>query len=138
MRFIPTSRGVSYHMHFVAMRALVIPFSLVVLGLASQACRDVVSVCTVTAVVRLTTPDTTTIKVGASTIAIAGEQIEPCRAPPARDYLWRISDSTFISVEAFDSIYARIRGIRPGTATVTPTYRTSGIAVSSVHVTVVP
>ena len=96
------------------------------------------SVCTVQALVRPTTPDTTTIKVGASTIAIAGESVEPCHAPPTRDYLWRVSDSTVISVEAFDAIDARIRGLRPGTATVTPTYRTSGIALSSVQVTVVP
>jgi len=86
-----------------------------------------------------TVPDTTTIKVGASTIAIAGATWGGCETgPPPPDFIWRASDSAVVSVTALDSIHARIQGLRPGIATVTPSYRSGRIAPSSVKVTVVP
>lgn len=81
-------------------------------------------------------PDTTTIKAGASTIAIAGATWGGCETgPPPPDFVWKSSDSSVVSVVAFDSIHARIQGLRPGKAIVTPTYR-SGRPPSPVPVAV--
>jgi hypothetical protein len=86
-----------------------------------------------------TIPDTTTIKVGASTIAIAGASWGGCETgPPAPDFVWKTSDATVVSVTPLDSVHARIQGLGPGVATITPTYRSERSAPPPVRVTVVP
>jgi hypothetical protein len=89
-----------------------------------------------------TLPDTATIKVSASIIAIAGQSYGVCfgepEHPTPRQYLWDISDSSVVTVAPLDSIHARITGMRIGRAVVTPKYRTGGDPLSSVSVTVVP
>lgn len=97
------------------------------------------TVCPLILELRLTVPDTTTIKVGAATIAIAGESWGGCETgPPSHDYFWNASDSTVVAVTALDSIHARIQGLKPGRAVVTPTYRTGRSVHSATSVTVVP
>ena len=49
-----------------------------------------------------------------------------------------MSDSGIVAVTALDAIDARITGLRPGNAVVTPVYRAGGDALPSVRVTVVP
>jgi hypothetical protein len=89
--------------------------------------------------VKPSVPDTTTIKVGAATIAIAGDAYGGCETkPPPADFVWTSSDSTVAMVTALDSIHARIQGKRPGHATVTPAYRSGHPGPSGVAVTVVP
>jgi hypothetical protein len=96
-------------------------------------------VCPDNLIQKLTLPDTTTIKVGASTIAIAGASWGGCETgPPPPDFVWITSDPAVATVVALDSVHARIQGIRPGTAIVTPTYRTQRAAPRGVSVTVVP
>ena len=110
-----------------------------VLAAATLGCSNVPTVCPAILVAKPTLPDTTTINVGASTIAIAGATWGGCETgPPPPDFVWQASDSTVVSVTTLDSLHARIQGLRPGTATVTPFYRSSRFAPSSVKVTVVP
>ncbi len=90
----------------------------------------------------LSTPDTATLRVGASLTAVAGAQYdtcvgEPSLAPP-RQFVWRASDTTIVRVQPLDSTHAEITALRAGTATVTPSYRASGDAVPPVHITVIP
>ena len=106
-----------------------------VLGLG---CGDI-TVCPAILHLKPTIPDTTTIKVGAATIAIAGATWGGCEdGPPPPDFVWKASDSSIVSVTALDSIHARIRGLRPGVAIVTPAYRSGRLAPPAVTVTVVP
>ena len=107
---------------------------------AAVACRDaVVGVCPAILYIKPSLPDTVTIKVGASTIAVAGATYGGCEAgPPPPDFVWRTTDSTVVLVVALDSIHARIQGRRAGRAVVTPAYRTAREAPSAVTVTVVP
>jgi hypothetical protein len=85
-----------------------------------------------------TVPDTVTVRVGGSATATAGEAYGICESPPAREYDWRVSSEGIVSVSSVDGIHARISGLRPGQATVTPQYRHSSASLSSVTVTVVP
>jgi hypothetical protein len=95
--------------------------------------------CPAILLLKTTLPDTTTIKVGASTIAIAGATWGGCEAgPPPPDFVWKTSDSTVVSVAPLDSVHARLQGRGPGKATVTPIYRSGREAPSPVTVTVVP
>jgi hypothetical protein len=107
---------------------------------AAVACTDSpVTVCPAILYFKPTVPDTTTIKVGASTIAIAGATWGGCETgPPPPDFVWKVADSTVVSVVPLDSVHARIQGLRPGTSTVTPTYKTSREAPPPITVTVVP
>src|SRR5437660_1110653 len=91
-------------------------FSLV----ACLSCSDVIRVCAGVAIVRRTIPDTTTIKVGASTIAIAGEDYDSCGPVPPRVYDWHVSDSTVVTLVVIDSFDILIIGRRVGNAVVTP------------------
>ncbi|HXT16162.1 MAG TPA: hypothetical protein VN706_11070 [Gemmatimonadaceae bacterium] len=112
---------------------------VVVLAVAAGvSCSDPVTVCGGVEVIGLTIPDTTTIKMGASTLAIAGDDYGTCSPRPARDFIWSVSDSTVVSVTPLDSVIASIHALRPGHAAITPRYRASGIPVPSVGVTVVP
>lgn len=109
--------------------------------IAAVACSDPVTVCPATLKVSNTIPDTTTIRVGAATIAIAGSVWTGCgSAPLAADYIWKTSDSTIVRVTPIDSTHASILGLRPGLATVGPHFQhdTVGINPSAVRVTVVP
>jgi len=105
------------------------------------ACKSDSISCPPILVVGLTRPDTTTIKVAAATIAIAGATYGGCeQGPPPPDFAWTASDSTVVRVTALDSIHARIIGLRPGVAAVTPRYRHDPARASPppVTVTVVP
>jgi hypothetical protein len=114
--------------------AALIPPALVLLAACGSP-----TVCPLILELRLTVPDTTTIKVGGATIAIAGESWGGCETgPPLYDYFWSASDSTVVAVSALDSIHARIRGLKPGRAVVTPIYRTGRSVHSATSVTVVP
>jgi len=107
-------------------------------ALASLSCRGDV-VCPAILRGRLTLPETTTIKVGASSIAIAGASWGGCETgPPAPDFVWKTSDSSIASVLPLHSLHASIQGRHPGVAIVTPTYRSGRSSPSSVEVTVVP
>jgi hypothetical protein len=102
-------------------------------------CKDAIVTCPAILYLQPTIPDTTTIKVGASTIAIAGATWGGCETgPPPPDFVWRASDSTVVSVLALDSVHARIQGLRPGKSFVTPTYRSGRASPPPVTVTVVP
>jgi hypothetical protein len=107
---------------------------------AVAGCRDLPTVaCPDILYLKPTVPDTTTIKVGASTIAIAGATWGGCETgPPPPDFVWKASDSAVVAVTALDSIHARIQGLRPGRATVTPVYRNGRAAPPPAVVTVVP
>ena len=113
---------------------------LAVMLLLFVGCRDGPTVvCPAILYVKPSVPDTTTIKVGASTIAIAGAAYGGCdRGPPPPDFVWTVSDSTVVVVTAIDSIHARIQGRHPGQAIVTPTYRSQRPGPTGVAVTVVP
>jgi hypothetical protein len=117
---------------------LTLAISILVGARLATACQGD-KVCPLSLIARLTIPDTTTIKVGASTVAIAGEEYGTCggEVRPARDYLWLPTDSTIVSAKPLDSIHARIQGLRPGRTLVRVRYRT-GVFVSPVDVTVVP
>jgi hypothetical protein len=108
-------------------------------ALLGVSCDSPVVVCPAILYLKASVPDTTTIKVGAATIAIAGATWGGCETgPPSPDFIWKASDSAVVAVIALDSIHARIQGRRPGVATVTPTYRTGREAPPPVVVTVVP
>lgn len=109
-------------------------------GILASACSATPTVCAGVEYIRPTIPDTTTIKVGAVTIAIGGESYGSCHSEPARLYVWTSSDSTIASVAALDSIHAEIRGVRPGRAVITPAYLNpdGGDLLEPVRVTVVP
>lgn len=49
------------------------------------------------------------------------------RSAPAAgaDFVWKVSDSSVVSATPIDSIHASIQGLRPGTATVTPMYKST-------------
>lgn len=123
-------------------RSLSVVGACCALALAAWAggCRDAVAICGGLEYLGRTQPDTTTIKVGAATIAIAGQAYGTCGAPPARDYIWQISDSSIVAVTPIDSIHASILGLRPGRATVRPAYRAGGDSqfINAASVTVVP
>lgn len=119
------------------MKALVPIFAAAVVVILACADSPVIT-CPSILYVKKTIPDTTTIKVGAATIAIAGAAYGGCETgPPPPDFVW-VADSTVVSVAPIDSIHARIQGLRPGKTTVTPTYRTAHDEPSAVTVTVVP
>ena len=82
--------------------------------------------------------DSVTVHVGAAAIVTAGEAYGICESPPARDYDWNVSGGDIVSLFIVDAIHARLTGVRPGQVTVTPKYRSSGVSLSSVTVTVVP
>jgi hypothetical protein len=108
--------------------------------LVATGCRESPTVvCPAILYLKATVPDTTTIKVGASATAVAGSAYGGCdRGPPPADFVWKISDSAIVSVVSLDSIHARIQGLRPGTATVTPVYRSGAVGPDGVRVGVVP
>ena len=89
-----------------------------------------------------TIPDTVTIKVGAATLALAGEDYDICvgepEHPPPHDYRWMSSDSAVAVVAPIDSIHARITGRRTGSAHITVAYANGGRQVGSIGVVVVP
>ena len=93
---------------------------------------------------KATIPDTTTIKVGSASIAIAGAVWGACvgtagyNVPPPPDFIWTTSDSSIATVTSLDSGVARIHGRAPGHAVIRPLYATGGDSPSSVTVTVVP
>lgn len=111
-------------------------------AVAGTACRDATTTapCILVLYVTPTLPETVTVKVGASTIAIAGATQGACEARPRADFVWRVSDSNVVRVTPLDSINARIQGLRAGFATVTPFYRTDSTrtAPPGVSVTVIP
>lgn len=119
---------------------VVLAVSLAFIVIASlTACSDNrVTVCGGVEIVSPTLPDTATIKVGAATIAIAGVSYGSCGPPPARQYVWRISDSSVVTVDVIDSIHVWITGRRVGHAIVTPAYRSGGDPLGGVTLTVVP
>lgn len=114
--------------------------ALVVALTAVAGCRDSpTTICPAILYIKPTVPDTTTIKVGAATIAIAGATWGGCQSGPMPgDFAWQASDSTIVSVTALDSIHGRIQGLRPGHAVVTPIYRDGRPAPTPALVTVVP
>jgi hypothetical protein len=126
------------------MKVPVVPASFLVSCVlaAAAGCHDGPTVvCPAILYMASTNPDTTTIKVGAATIAIAGSTWGGCEAgPPPPDFIWKNSDSGVVRVTALDSIHARIQGLRPGRAVVTPIYQHDLTRASppSVTVTVVP
>lgn len=111
---------------------------LSILAVIVTACSSPTIVCGGLQFQRQTLPDTTTIKVGAATIAIAGDSYDTCAGPPAHQYVWNVSDSSVVKVAPIDSVHARITGLRSGRATVTPVYAAGGDALSAIAVTVVP
>lgn len=86
----------------------------------------------------LTVPDSVTLHIGGSAVVTAGERYGICESPPRRDYDWSISAPDIVSVTSVDAIHARLTGVRPGQATITPKYRSSGVSLTTVTVTVVP
>jgi hypothetical protein len=84
--------------------------------LGATACGDSpIVVCQPILYVTASIPDTVTIKVGASTLALAGATWGGCETgPPPPDFSWNSSDATIASVTALDSVHARIQGLRPG------------------------
>jgi hypothetical protein len=122
------------------MKVLAVPVAL--LASLSLACRDIPTVCAGLQRVYATLPETVTVKINASTIAIAGQNYGVCLGlpddPPPRLYDWHASDSAVVAVTRIDSSHARIMGLRPGRATVTPRYQGGGYELSSILVTVVP
>ena len=122
------------------MRVSLVGCAIVFAALVVAGCGDSPSVvCPAILHLQPSVPDTTTIKVGAATIAIAGATWGGCEtSPPPPAFIWKASDSAVVSVVALDSIHARIQGRRPGVATVTPTYRSGREAPPPVVVTVVP
>lgn len=113
----------------------------IVITAAATACSEEIT-CAGVQYIRPTLPDTTTIKVDAATIAIAGESFGSCGTPssdaPPRQYVWHVSDSAVVAVAVIDSIHVRLVGLRVGRAIVTPAYRAGGDPLGSVTVTVVP
>lgn len=106
---------------------------------ALAGCNDPITVCPAILYFRSTIPDTTTIKVGASTIAIAGDTWGGCDAePPPRAFRWKNSDSTVVKVTPLDSLHARIQALRVGRAVVMPDYGPSFTEPVTLTVTVVP
>ena len=122
------------------MRVSLVVWAIVFGAVVAVGCSDSPTVvCPAILHLKPSVPDTTTIKVGAATIAIAGATWGGCETgPPRPDFVWKASDSAVVSVVALDSIHARIQGRRPGMATVTPTYRDGREAPPPVVVTVVP
>src|SRR5262249_31474810 len=120
----------------VCLESLMLAFWLSVLS--AVACADPITVCPAILHIKPTVPDTTTIKAGASTLAIAGATWGGETGPPPPDFVWKVADSTVVSVVPLDSVHARIQGLRPGRSTVTPTYKTNREAPPPVTVTVVP
>jgi hypothetical protein len=121
----------------------VLGFSLCTLvgAFAIGGCNEPTVVCPAILSIGVTRPDTTTIKVGAATIAIAGDTYGGCEhAPPPPDFSWSASDSSVVRVTALDSLHARIQGLKPGFAIVTPHYQHDPERASPppVRVTVVP
>lgn len=106
------------------------------------ACSSPTRVCAGLGRVSPTIPDTVTIKVGAATLALAGEDYDICLGepehPPAHNYLWTSSDSAVAAVAPIDSVHARITGRRTGSAHVTVAYANGGRQVGSIGVVVVP
>jgi hypothetical protein len=98
-------------------------------------CPDVVEIA-------LASPESATIKVGASIVATAGYFVPksgPCGySPPPRDMVWSVSDSTIVAVTRIDTIHSTIQGVRPGRAFVDTRYREGGLGVAGPIVTVVP
>src|SRR5262249_54387437 len=135
--------GVREHTRIATMTApvLVLHFVIVSAAGALLACNSPVTVCPAILYMKPTVPDTTTIKVGAATIAIAGAIWGGCDlGPPPPDFVWASSDSSIATVAALDSVHARIQGRRPGIALIQPTYRVAKPVrqPDPVRVTVVP
>ena len=118
-------------------------FSLAVVAVGVlTSCREPVTVCAGLERYAPTMPDTSTIQVGNSIAALAGVSYGFCvgapEHPPPRQYIWASSDSSVVLVVPIDSMFARITGLRPGRAMVTPRYQSGGDALSPVNITVVP
>lgn len=123
------------------MRVSVVSFGIVVAALFEIiGCNADRITCPAILHISLTRPDTTTIKVGAATIVIAGAAWGGCESgPPPADFVWTVSDSAVARVTPLDSLHASVLGRRPGVAVITPRYRDSTrVPPPSVTVTVVP
>lgn len=124
------------------MKALLLLASACLAVIPVTACSSPTSICAGLGRVSPTIPDTVTLKMGAATLALAGEDYDICAGepehPPPHNYLWISSDSTVAAVAPVDSIHARIIGRRIGSAHITVTYANGGRQVGSIGVVVVP
>jgi len=85
-----------------------------------------------------TVPQGVTVHVGGSVIANAGERHGICESPPPRNFVWRLSTDTVVSLSLVDASHARLTGIRPGSVIVTPVYQSNNVAVPTITIVVVP
>ena len=119
------------------MKALLLLASAGFAVMLVTACSSPTSVCAGLGRVSPTIPDTVTLKVGAATLALAGEDYDVCvgepEHPPAHNYLWISSDSTVAFVAPIDSIHARISGRHAGSAHITVAYANGGRQVGSIR-----